>query len=654
MKEKKRFVHYLAKNEANQIPTHIIAVDTETRIIHENGGQSQYFKLGYAIYMRKSRNEWIEKEYPLNSIEDFYSILDDLCKQGIKVYVYAHNASFDYTILKMDTYFSSRDIEITTWAIDSVFIVKAQKKHLEMKNGKEKEVVDYAITFTDTMNYYPTSLKKLGEAFGCLKMDTPDFEATNDIELMAYCRQDVVVLTQVLKQYIEFIRENDLGNFKLTIASQAMATFRHRFMTSNLLVHDYQEILDMETESYRGGRCEAFRMGKYNNVYKLDINSMYPYVMKVNRYPTEPVSYEPVTDITIDDLKKAFEDNIFMICKVKVTLNFPALGIKRDKLLFPVGNIIQTLTSPELKYIIENPEVGRIEEILSGVSYLSDYLFSEYVDYFYKMKTTAETNTKREIAKRFLNALYGKFAQRSFPSPEIETDIKTRMIINDAMDVCGTCVLDNIEGNKDNRFVRLGNELYRIEPPTEGLGIDSMPIVSSAVTAYARILLYKLMNTAGLDNVYYCDTDSLFCNQAGYENLLNAGEVSQDELGKMKLEEIGSVHIRGAKNYIFNGKVKLKGVKQNALRFVFNTCQGMAKAETELPTKFIQHHFVTKKRRYQKGTKDGIVRVEGITRIMRASYDKGIVLPDGTVTPLKFTDFDTHKQLINTYNDLQN
>jgi len=51
--------------------------------------------------------------------------------------------------------------------------------------------------------------------------------------------------------------------------------------------------LKLEREGYNGGRNECFYIGTLNSqkYYKLDVNSMYPYVMQNNKYPVELLGY---------------------------------------------------------------------------------------------------------------------------------------------------------------------------------------------------------------------------------------------------------------------------------------------------------------------------------------------------------------------------
>jgi len=603
MKNYGRFNHYLAYNKGNESPSNILIVDTEANIVKDKTGENQTFRLGYAIKLTRqhSREKWSEEKYELNRIEDLHSILDNFVINNPKkrLYVIAHNMAYDYAILKLDTYISTRKFEINMRVITPVFIIKVEN-----------------IIFLSSTNFFNESLKELGITFGLSKMDSPNFESVSDDELKIYNKRDVEVLSHVMKYYIQFLKENNLGCFKLTIAAQALTAFRHRFMHTNLLIHTYQEILEMERGSYRGGRNETFRFDKNDNIYELDVNSMYPFVMKENLFPTIPIHSIPVYERSIEDLKECISKGLFILADCDLNLKKAVIATKRDKLLFPIGKIKQIITSPEIEYILNNPDSGEIVKVNRMVCYKQEKIFDEYVNFFYDLRMNTTNETIQYMCKKFLNTLYGKFGQKKPSETILVTDEHLRQFWFKVMSDSNTFKIDT--------KIRIGNDLYFIDKPTEDYSKDSMPIIASAVTSFARVLLFKLMNIAGKENVFYCDTDSLFVNQVGYDNLLKAGEIDDKQLGKMKCKKSGFLECKGNKDYEFDGKIKIKGIKKDAIK--------------QLDGRYIQKQFQTKNSKYIKGIPDGIVRVEYITKQLKREYDKGIVVDDRSY-PFIFNEF---------------
>lgn len=74
----------------------------------------------------------------------------------------------------------------------------------------------------------------------------------------------------------------------------------------------------------------------------------------------------------------------------------------------------------------------------------------------------------------------------------------------------------------------------------------------SYITAYARARIQKFINTAGYDNFFYADTDSLVVNKTGYDRLIQKNYFDDEKLGKLKLEHrLDFFHALAPKNYIF-------------------------------------------------------------------------------------------------------
>ena len=126
------------------------------------------------------------------------------------------------------------------------------------------------------------------------------------------------------------------------------------------------------------------------------------------------------------------------------------------------------------------------------------------------------------------------------------------------------------------------------------------------------------MIKAKRENVYYCDTDSLFVNSEGYKNL--GSELSDTEIGKLKIEnEARNLKLLGCKQYIFGDKQKHKGRKNNAVRIskgVYSQSQ-WSTLKTLIQNENLKDYNVTE-----------------VVKHFTGIYDKGHLLSNGTVVPL--------------------
>jgi len=619
--DKTPYPHYLSKPEKSEMPRHMIAVDTEAHIEETEDGEIHTLRLGHAVEIRNNNGRWNETHYAFKTLDEFYAILDRHLNDKHKVRVVAHNMAYDYGILALDDYISSRKLTIQLFVLQP-FIIKARNQ----KKG--------TLEIISSTNWFKLTLKETGKAFGIEKGEAPNFKNVSDDVLASYCKQDALVLARIMEGYIDFLKANDLGNFAPTIAGQALSAFTHKYMDEKtILLHRYKEITDMELASYKGGRCEVFQMGQLSNVFKVDVNSMYPFVMSDRSYPVKTISKKPVK-LSLDSLNDIVHDESrFVIANVKLKLKEPAIAVKRDKLIFPIGDINECLCGPELKYILDNPDYGRIVSVTKACVYTAQPIFKDYVDFFYSIKRAKESDASVLMAKLFLNSLYGKWGQREHEDIEVEGPELQYMA--DSMRALGINSMFGKVGGIKRNFILVGSDLYTLpKADKDALARNSFPALASSVTAHARVYLDTLISCAGRENVFYTDTDSLFTNEAGYSALLSAGFIHDSRLGALKLEAVGDVEIKGVKNYIFTNygfdaifdvsQMKLKGVKKNAIEIS--------------PGVFEQMQFRTKKTRYSRGDKPGTIHLERVEKSIKGDYTKGIVNDSGRVSPLTLSE----------------
>ncbi|MER3448177.1 MAG: hypothetical protein C4291_15760, partial [Candidatus Dadabacteria bacterium] len=143
----------------------------------------------------------------------------------------------------------------------------------------------------DTLNYFKMPLVEIGQKVGVPKMTMPDWDAPEDA-WSEYCRNDVLITLEAIKMFIRGWKAQKAGNLGRTIASCALNLYRHKHMRRKILIHRLPQLTTLEEQSYFGGRVLVLRRGKFRGkFYKLDVNSMYPYVMREGLYPYRYVDY---------------------------------------------------------------------------------------------------------------------------------------------------------------------------------------------------------------------------------------------------------------------------------------------------------------------------------------------------------------------------
>ncbi len=583
----------------DKIPANLLFLDTETTHKHvTDTTDEETFKIGVIIHVILDDNAVLINRiiYRFTDLPSLQSKLIEIILNCKDTYLFGHNIGFDLRVI--DVFNLLHNLSFTSQPPiinERAFIWSAR-------------IPKHKLTVLDTANFAVQSVAKLGHDLHLEKQEV-DFD-TSDIEtLMEYCIRDVEIIELFVREYIKFIRENDLGGFRLTLASQALISWRHRLMSKPVILHSNRIALDTERQAYHGGRVEVFFLGDLpvQPYYMLDINSMYPFVMKTAKLPYK---LENVSNDTRISTLRAWSSNAYCIADVTLKTNSPCYPLfYNNRLIFPIGTFRTYLNNQELLYALQNNHIAIIHKTYV---YAADVLFSDYVDFFYSVKVSSKLHHNASwefIAKIFLNSLYGKFGQTN-----VERTVETTEDSNQIWRLPWS----NSETNERGQWVGWYGTI--IKEIKSGETAHSFPAIAAGITASARMLLWDYMNAAGMENVFYGDTDSLIVNTIGYNKLLPY--ISDTELGKLKLEKHSeNVTIRGCKDYTFGETDKTKGKRKDAIELSSNSWQ---QVQFEGMLQWINRGGI------------GGPRITKIVKHRRGNYEKGQKLDSGKVIPYRF------------------
>ena len=447
--------------------------------------------------------------------------------------------------------------------------------------------------FRDSFLILPSSLKSLTYDFDVehKKLELDYKIGIKDKRFADYFKNDVLGLYEVLKA-------SDLTKH-LTIASNSFSIFKNVYY-HNKMEQNNINIENLFRQGYKGGRVEIFKMyGEKLNYY--DINSLYPSVMRDFQYPS-PIK---------DNFKKIYKLNTdklgyFRIIVEIDNLNVPVLHYNNNgKMIYPIGKIEGFFYSPEIFKAIE---MGYRIKVLYGYEFIkTEYIFRDFVEHFYKIKSES-VGAKQSIAKLLLNSLYGKFGQRR--------EKEANSFIND-----GT--VSNLNYISKKYFDTHSEFIH--------------PEIAGLVTANARVRLYDLFQKAGLDKIYYCDTDSIITDTV---------LPTSTKLGDIKKEaDIDEFIALSPKLYAFRGDkyiknngfkrgifIKSKGFKSE--NFTFDDFKrALFKGDT---SKFIENRerLSTFKERFKRLKIQNFGDIISISKHLRGLYDKRVILSDYSTVPI--------------------
>lgn len=540
---KRRFdEHIITPNKSCALPRRFVFYDTESYLVETDKNITALpFRLGYYAYCVRV-NEYdihVKESGPFYSAKQFVDLLTRLSLRKTRIYVIAHNAQHDIACMSLLPLLQDSGFTLETLYVKAgTLVIRAYYKNT-------------SYIFLSSTNYFRQPLETLADMLHLKKYEV-DFKTCTDNELLQHCKVDVEILIEVMKFYLQFIVKNKLGKFGYSAAGQALNSFRHRFMGKRIQVHNNQTVKKLERSAYGGGCVRCYRIGYFENgpFYKLDINSMYPYIMRTYELPYR--FHRIFTSISVDDLKRLLKFySVIADCTVAPIRPYYRKRTK-ESVVYPLYPFRSVFCTPELMSLVANDE---IVEIHICATYRKAILFNEYVDFFYALRQHyRETGNliMSHFCKVLLNALYGKFAARNeslvFCPEANASPFPVRYVV--------------LPGEKTPRFVYyIGKEPYVLKE--NGDAYNSFVPISAEITAYGRMLIQSYVDIAGVENVFYCDTDSIICNEEGYTHLIPF--ISNTELGKLKLEGISSsLEVNARKDYVFNNTRVLKGIPYSA------------------------------------------------------------------------------------------
>lgn len=595
-------------------PLRFVVVDTETiPDPARSRDRSEYhvFSLGY-MYLceHNGTDDYNLTGYRLETTEDFWRVLDGIERKRDCINVYAHNMGFDLRALCLIPRIKSGSYSL--WpAEDASHQPKNKDPFVVLENPPTMIRVfrsdNQVFMFTDTVQLFFQSIKALGVSIGLPKLEDPGEEVDRE-KRFEYCIRDVDILTQYLIKHIKYIKIHRLGNVKPTLASQAMEAYKVRFIQNRHFPHTNKDAWILERESYYGGRTDCWRLGEVTGpVYQYDANSLYPSMMTSHKYPVEMLSHETYKELKPPSI---ITDAAGTIARVRIRADAGEYPIRAvGGTYFCQGYFDTTLAGPELSRALR---LGHVVGVLERSVYRLASLFERYVGFFWSQKTHCTNHNlpaEREIAKRLLVSLYGKFGQLSpvWEETEFEPDEP------DAL----TGTLYNVDSGETRKWRRIA-DLCQIDGDPDIHKSSFIPI-ASYVTAYGRDYMYKLREIAGSKEVYYQATDSLFVSETGRANLDRGGHLDEKRMGKLKhvstfnAVNFISIHRYDADDKRVRGSVRSGSREVDANRFECLKFEGCRVA-------------------LGNGNDDGIY-IRPIIKVLNGKYSRGLVGGDNWTYP---------------------
>jgi hypothetical protein len=485
------------------------------------------------------------------------------------------------------------------------------------------------VYFRDSYALLRGSLNELGKMF--LGEEKLEFDYEVDIKdaskLEEYLKKDLWLLYNVLVKFFEMV---DFIN-AVSVSSLSLTMFR-RGLKEEIYYKINRSLYEFGRQFYSGGRTEVFRF--YGTGIKgYDVNSMYPYVMQKYEYPFGKAFY-------------VYRRNYRRIGFYKVRLKFfyddyiTPLWVKKGKLFFPLNDTDENI------YYLNSYELDLLEEmgfynyeVIEGVEFLNKgFIFRDFVQELYPKRVQAKTDGNRALEytlKLMLNSLYGKFGQ----TPERKKYLTTEQVeelFEKVRKIEDPQKRDEKMKKLKEQLYYFGHNLYLYR--VEWFFAEYMNVFLSAlITSLARLELFQLLYRYK-ENIYYCDTDSIFVDCEIDQSLID-----KYELGKLKLEkEFDEVLFLLPKLYVYRkGEVEGSVAKGFKRQISFEEALNFFKYDVSFwdeylePASFLEA-FRNMSYLHQRFSKTRAIKK--VMRVIRAHYDKRKVVGKNDTYPFGYSE----------------
>ena len=352
-------------------------------------------------------------------------------------------------------------------------------------------------------------------------------------EAHKYLKHDVLGLLEVVCLYSKAVWEATTINITSCYTGASLSKkhyFKNYYDEKQYPLYALSKKIDQDIrKSYFGGRCEAFHLGKIDELlYYYDATSLFPYTGTFP-LPYHRPKYFKGENIKVKEIKggiKNFPVGFFGF--IRVSVKSTPLGLTKKplhafkckesgRLIFP--HYLEWFDGGDGGYWIFSEEIKKGLKLglyeyryLEGWNFRPARFLESYFKDAFKRKSEAKAQGKPALTKcwKFIaNSGYGWFGLR-------------------------TCGRDGVilfkPEQKLHEYYMANQKLYSIGQQgkyalariSKDLEIEDFNVaVASAITSYARMELYSVMydieELGG--KIYYCDTDSIITNYCMKENI---------------------------------------------------------------------------------------------------------------------------------------
>lgn len=486
--------HWLRQNAANRVPRRLVTLNAQARSVRERRQTHYVFRAGAGVLDLLDKQGRAEREGNVQLFTDQRALWEWVASctaTSHRTVAFAYNLSYvlrltDALDVLPELGFEASRVVLSDYSCWARFA----------KGGR-------TLMLCDLRSWLPFAPGVIAGDLNRPSPRQPKLDAP-DGDWLRYAARNVELVRAATRNIVEWLHDDDLGDFRPTGHAQASACFRHRFLEPrSVLVHWSGPVRDAERRSAWTGRAEVWQPGVHHGpVTEYDYSAAYAWIAEHENLPARLLG--PAAIRNKHELPERSETRSWLY-EVEVATEVPTVPCELDgRILWPVGSFTTTLWDHELRIAIEEGATIRLRRAWLYESAPVLRGWARWVLATLDGAPPGDDPLRRRIVKVWSRSLIGRFALRYPTLTPLRTEDDAAVKIATVWDA---------RLDRAVREVQIGRDVFEQDGVSDGA--DSTPQIMAAVMGHARVRLWRTMRACGLENVLYVDTDSVLVNAEG-------------------------------------------------------------------------------------------------------------------------------------------
>ena len=509
--------HWLRAHTRTRVPRRFVFFDTEAYRDRQPSREVQTWRCGVtgAIRWRKEPAQWSELVVKRHSApEDLWREITGFSVKDGRTIVVAHNLGYDLRV--------SRAFDVLPalgWTVGRPVLAGDHVSVDATCDGK-------TLCLVDSRTVLPKSLADIAARLGKSKVLLPNDDDPQGT-WFDRCETDVRLLAEAYMDIVNWLVDEDLGNWARTGPSTGWNVMLRRHLTEKVLVHANPTVRELEARAMYAGRAETWKWGKLKGGpwYVWDYRNAYAEVCRTTALPA--VLRSEVRGVGLPTMRRYEADTRWLV-EAEVRTSVPILPVTdADGVFWPVGSFSGWWWDTEL---LAADHVGVCVKVRRAWKYkASPWLanWAEWVIGQIASSGTSSENLRSVAAKHWARAVPGRSAMRFWDFHDWGESY-----------VPGAQAgpIHDLDAGTEGAMVQVGSRRWEAWQKT--WWEQALPQVLSFIMAESRVRLWDAMAVAGFEHVVWVHTDCLVVDTIGHERLRAA--VATGRLGSLRYKSTQS------------------------------------------------------------------------------------------------------------------